>query len=53
MKKASISAVILTKNEERNIKKCLESLRWVDEIVMVDGFSTDKTVEIAKNMELR
>lgn len=49
MKKASISAVILTKNEERNIRKCLESLKWVDEIIIVDGFSTDKTVEIAKS----
>ena len=49
MKKASISAVIITKNEERNIEKCLESLKWVDEILVVDGFSTDKTVEIAKS----
>ena len=49
MRRASISAVILTKNEERNIKRCLESLKWVDEIVLVDGFSTDKTVEIAKS----
>jgi len=49
MKKASISAVIITKNEERNIKRCLESLKWVDEIVVVDGFSTDRTVDIAKS----
>lgn len=45
----TISAVLITKNEERNIKKCLDSLRWVDEIVIVDGESADKTIEIAKS----
>jgi len=49
MQKNSISAVIITKNEEQNIKKCLESLKWVDEIVIVDGESTDRTVDIAKS----
>lgn len=48
MKKASISAVIITYNEEDNIKRCLDSLGWVDEIVVVDGYSADKTVDIAK-----
>ncbi len=43
-----ISAVIITKNEEKNIARCLESLKWVDEIVVVDSESTDKTVKIAK-----
>ncbi|PIN86224.1 glycosyl transferase family 2 [Candidatus Woesearchaeota archaeon CG10_big_fil_rev_8_21_14_0_10_44_13] len=43
----SISAVIVTKNEEENIKDCLESIKWVDEIVIVDDFSTDKTRGIA------
>ena len=43
-----ISAVIITRNEEKNIARCLESLKWVDEIVVVDSESTDKTVEIAK-----
>ena len=42
-----LSAVIITFNEERNIARCLESLRGVaDEIVVVDSFSTDKTQEI-------
>jgi len=45
-----ISAVILTKNEEKNIKKCLESLTWCDEKIVIDDFSEDKTVEIAKKM---
>ncbi|MGB2706247.1 MAG: glycosyltransferase family 2 protein [Candidatus Omnitrophota bacterium] len=48
MARATISAVLITRNEERNIRKCLESLRWVDEIVIVDGESTDRTQEIAR-----
>ena len=43
-----ISVVISTKNEEKNIKECLESVKWADEIVVVDDMSTDKTVEICK-----
>lgn len=43
-----ISAVLGVFNEEKNIKRCLESVKWVDEIVIVDDGSTDKTVEIAK-----
>ncbi len=43
-----ISAYILTKNEERHIKDCVNSVKWADEIVIVDAFSTDATVEIAK-----
>jgi glycosyltransferase involved in cell wall biosynthesis len=44
----SITAVIITKDEERNITACLESLRWVDEIIVVDACSSDRTVEIAR-----
>jgi glycosyltransferase involved in cell wall biosynthesis len=43
-----ISAVILTKNEEQNIGKCLESVKWCDEIIIVDDKSSDKTIDIAK-----
>jgi glycosyltransferase involved in cell wall biosynthesis len=44
-----ISVVVLTKNEEKNIKDCLESVRgFADEIVVVDDESTDKTVDIAR-----
>ena len=43
-----ISAVINTLNEEKNIERCLETLSWVDEIVVCDDGSTDKTLEIAK-----
>ena len=45
-----ISAVILTKNEEDNIQKCIKNLLWCDEIVVIDDFSTDKTVHIAKKL---
>lgn len=43
-----ISAVILTKNEEKNIEKCLESVSWCDERIVIDDYSQDKTVEIVK-----
>lgn len=43
-----ISIVIITKNEEENIKECLESVQWADEIVVVDDFSADKTLEIVR-----
>lgn len=46
-----IGAVVLTKNEERHIARCLESiLRVVDAIVVVDSFSTDRTREIAEGL---
>jgi glycosyltransferase involved in cell wall biosynthesis len=45
---ATISAVIITKNEELNIRECLASLTWVDEIVVVDSGSADRTVEICR-----
>jgi len=43
-----ISAVINTRNEEQNIRYCLESVKWCDEIIVVDMESEDKTVEIAR-----
>ena len=49
MMKPKISVAIATFNEEKNIADCLESVKdLADEIVVVDGSSTDKTVEIAK-----
>ncbi len=48
MPRERISAVIITKNEEGNIERCLKSLKWVDEIVVIDGESDDRTVELAK-----
>lgn len=43
-----ISVCITAGNEERNIRRALESAKWADEIVIVDSFSTDRTVEICK-----
>ncbi|MFA5089649.1 MAG: glycosyltransferase family 2 protein [Candidatus Omnitrophota bacterium] len=44
----NLSVVILTKNEERNIRDCLESVvGWADEVLVVDDESTDRTVDIA------
>ena len=45
---STISVVIATKNEESNIRKCLEHITWADEIVIVDDASSDTTVEICK-----
>jgi glycosyltransferase involved in cell wall biosynthesis len=44
-----ISVVVITKNEEAKIVRCLDNLRWADEIVVVDSESTDRTVEIARS----
>ncbi len=53
-KPVKISAVIITYNEERNIDRCLESLRAVaDEIVVVDSYSTDSTQEICNRMNVK
>jgi len=46
--KTGISAVVITLNEERNIADCLASVAWMDEIVVVDACSTDRTVELAR-----
>jgi glycosyltransferase involved in cell wall biosynthesis len=48
MRKFTISIVIATKNEEKMIKDCLNSVKWADEIILIDDYSEDKTVEIAK-----
>jgi glycosyltransferase involved in cell wall biosynthesis len=46
--KNKISITIRTFNEEKNLRECLESVSWADEIVVVDSNSTDKTVAIAR-----
>lgn len=46
-----ITGIVITKNEEKNIEKCLISLKKVsDEILVVDSYSEDKTVEIAREL---
>lgn len=44
-----LSVIVLTKNEQDRLRACLESVKWADEIIIVDNGSTDKTLEIAKN----
>lgn len=46
--RAPISCCIVCFNEEANIRRCLESVKWCDEIIVVDSFSTDRTVEICR-----
>lgn len=48
-----ISTLILTLNEEVNLPACLESLRWCDDIVILDSFSTDATTKIAADSGCR
>ena len=43
-----LSVVVITRNEEGRIKTCLESVKWADEILVLDNGSNDKTLEIAK-----
>ena len=45
---AAVSVVILTKNEERDLPKCLGALRWCDDLHVVDSGSTDDTINIAR-----
>jgi len=45
-----LTALILTKNEEKNIEKCLKSLDFCDEVIIMDDYSTDKTVELVHNV---
>ena len=43
-----ISVTIICNNEEKNIEECIKSVLWADEIIVVDSFSEDKTIELAK-----
>src|SRR5438874_2227541 len=42
-----VSVLVLTLNEEINLQRCLDSLKWSDDVVVLDSFSTDRSVEIA------
>jgi glycosyltransferase involved in cell wall biosynthesis len=48
-----VSAVIITHNESRNIRRTLSRLYWCDEIVILDSYSTDETVEICREFGCR
>lgn len=44
-----LSVIVITKNEEDRIRACLESVKWADEIIVVDNSSTDNTQKIARD----
>ncbi len=44
----TVACIVITKNEERNIADCLASVRWADDLIVVDAESSDKTVELAR-----
>jgi glycosyltransferase involved in cell wall biosynthesis len=46
----SLSVIVITKNEASNIRACLESIAWADEMIVVDSGSTDDTVKICREM---
>lgn len=48
MDSSKLSVIIIAKNEEEVIGECLESVKWADEIIVLDTGSTDKTGEVAK-----
>jgi glycosyltransferase involved in cell wall biosynthesis len=50
---ASLSVVIITRNEEGQVRECLESCAFADEVVVVDSFSTDRTVDICRDHTVR
>ncbi len=45
----TVSALILTLNEEINIGECLDSLSWCDDVVVLDSLSTDSTCAIVRD----
>src|SRR3989344_15828 len=45
-----LSVIILAKNEGDNIKECIESVKWCDDLIVIDDYSEDNTIEIAKKM---
>ncbi len=52
-KKIPITAIIPTLNEEKNIKQVIDEVNWADEIIIIDSFSKDKTIDIAKKFEVK
>jgi glycosyltransferase involved in cell wall biosynthesis len=49
----SISVLVLTKNEQRDLPRCLDTVSWSDDVVVFDSFSTDQTIEEARRLGAR
>ncbi len=45
---SKISALIICRNEEKNIEECIKSILWCDEVIVIDSFSSDETLNIVK-----
>jgi len=45
-----VSVIVVTKNEEKSIEECLKTLKWCDEIIVIDDYSEDKTRDIAEKL---
>ncbi len=46
----SVSITVITKNEETSIRRCLDSVAWADEVIVLDSGSSDRTVEISREL---
>lgn len=44
----TVACVVITKDEERNLQDCLQSVHWVDEVVVIDAESSDRTGDLAR-----
>ncbi len=51
--KVPVSVVVIAKNEEKNLLDCLSTVKWADEVILFDDGSTDKTAEIARELEAK
>jgi len=51
--KAPVSVLICAKNEELNLKNCLAGVAWADDVVVLDSFSDDATVDMARQLGAR
>ena len=49
----ALTVIILTLNEEEFAERCINSVRWADEVLVVDSNSTDRTREIAASLGAR
>lgn len=53
IRQTDLAVVVLSKNEQSNIQRCLNSVRWADEIVVIDDHSEDRTAELAEQSGAR